>query len=481
MWCGWYNNLMKYKRVHCIGIGGIGISAIARHHAAQGAIVSGSDISESDLISVLRDEGMTIHIGHEANNIPANVDLIIHTIAIDYENNPEYIEAQKRINLDNNTDISSRHVAVLSYPEALGELTKEMKTIAICGTHGKTTTTAMTYAALKQAGMSPTLIVGSLIDNEGKKTNYIKGKAEKNGEHYLVIEACEYKRSFLNYQSEYVLVTNIDEDHLDYYKDIHDIRNAFREFARNINHMGCLIIHIPEEIVFTESIFVKNKKIKGHRLVIADDIISKEDIKLTVIGDHNKSNAQLVVALGHILVKDIYCDENKEEQFNKNILKGLKDFLGTWRRMEYKGYSTNDAMVYDDYAHHPNEMVPTLTALRQHYPDKKIVLVFQPHLQSRTHAFYEEFIDAMMIADIVYVLPIYHARSEHDYGLNNYKIVASIIDRYRAEGKEIDECKVYTLDFDNATKELLKYNNYHIIITMGAGKNNIIADELTKN
>ena len=251
MWCGWYNNLMKYKRVHCIGIGGIGISAIARHHAARGAIVSGSDISESDLISALRDEGMTIHIGHEANNIPANVDLIIHTIAIDYENNPEYIEAQKRINLDNSTDISSRHVAVLSYAEALGELTKEMKTIAICGTHGKTTTTAMTYAALKQAGMSPTLIVGSLIDNEGKKTNYIKGKAEKNGEHYLVIEACEYKRSFLNYQSEYVLVTNIDEDHLDYYKDIHDIRNAFREFAHNINHMGCLIIHIPEEIVFT--------------------------------------------------------------------------------------------------------------------------------------------------------------------------------------------------------------------------------------
>ena len=493
---------MKYKKVHCIGIGGIGISALARYYLDNGAIVSGSDSTDSDLIQSLRDQGIIINIGNDAKNIPVDADLIVYTIAIDYQNDVEYKEAKER-------EPTQNKVTVLSYAEALGELTRESKTIAICGTHVKTTTTAMAYNALHQAGLNPTLIVGSLIDHNGKKTNYIGGQKkdktlnknidnDKNNQ-YLIIEACEYKRSFLNYESEYVLVTNIDEDHLDYYKDISDIRDAFREFASNINHMGCLIIHRPEEIVFTESIFIKNtdniyteksnsknqkskiKKSRGYRLIIADDTVNKDDIKLSVMGDHNKSNAQLVVALGQVLAKDIYDNEIEKDKFNDNVLMGLKDFIGTWRRMEYKGHSANGAIVYDDYAHHPNEMIPTITTLREHYKDKKIVLVFQPHLQSRTKDFYEEFVDAMMLADIVYVLPVHHARAEHDHGINNYKIVASIIDRHRAEGKNIDECQAYTLDFDNAKEELLKYNNYHVIVTMGAGKNNIIANQLTDN
>ncbi len=444
--------MYKYKRIHFIGIGGIGVSALARYYKDKGAVVSGSDTDDTDLTKDLRSEGINVMIGHKSQNINDDIECVIYTIAIDKDNNEEYTEAKKKIK------------RLLSYPEALGELTKKMKTIAICGTHGKTTTTAMTYTALKEAGMSPTLIVGSLIDHEGKKTNYIKGVGE-----WLIIEACEYKRSFLNYEPEYILVTNIDEDHLDYYKDIKDIREAFLSFAKKLSNKGRLIIHTAEEIVFA-----------GMHPVVADDTIKKEDIKLTVIGDHNKSNAQLVVALG-VEISNYICESKEEKEiFNKNILKGLKSFIGTWRRMEYRGYSENGAIVYDDYAHHPNEMIPTLTTLREHYPDKKIVLAFQPHLQSRTHAFYEEFIDAMMLADIVYVLPIYHARSEYDYGLNNYKIVASIIDRYRAEGKDIDECKAYTLGFDHAKEELLKYDNYHVIVTMGAGKNNVIADELVK-
>ncbi len=461
-----------YKIIHFIGIGGIGISAIARYYAGEGAIVSGSDIADSELIQSLRDEGMNIHIGHDASNVPSDTDLVIYTIAIDYENNVEYIEARSR-----------HELALLSYPQALAELTQSKKTIAICGTHGKTTTTALTYYALCGAGLHPNLIVGSLIDHEGKKTNYIKGENEKNyggnDEEYLIIEACEYRKSFLNYNPTYILVTNIEEDHLDYYKDIDDIRNAFREFVYRLPLRGKVIIHEAEKDVFLSDPQTKNK------IQIAEDIVNKDEIKLTVIGEHNKSNAQLVVALAHLLTRENLsqivdqniASQNIKNTFLENIKKGLKRFLGTWRRMEYRGYGPNGALIYDDYAHHPTEIRATLNAIKGHYADYKIVLVFQPHLQSRTAAFYEDFISAVSLADIVYVLPVYHARAETDLGMSNYKMVASIIDLARSEGKYKE---TYTLDFAHAYKELAKYDKTHIVVTMGAGQNNLIADELVK-
>lgn len=469
----------SYKRVYCIGIGGIGISALARYYADQGAIVSGSDTNESELIQRLRDESMPVYIGHDASHVPVDADLVIYTIAIDYENNVEYIEAKSRQGANKQGANMQSELAILSYPEALGELTKSKKTIAICGTHGKTTTTALTYYALREAGLSPTLIVGSLIDHAGQKTNYIKGDKEKNGDEYLIIEACEYRRSFLNYHPTYILVTNIDEDHLDYYRDINDIKDAFREFAYRLPLRGKVIIHEAEKSVFITDAQTKNK------MQIAEEIADIDEIKLTVIGEHNKSNAQLVIALAHILTRENLSqivEQNLHTQSVKNIFidkvkAGLKKFLGTWRRMEYRGYGPNGAIIYDDYAHHPIEIRATLNALHAHYVDHKIVVAFQPHLQSRTAAFYDDFVLALSIADIVYVLPVYHARAEADLGMSNYKLVASIIDLARSEGKYKE---VYTLDFVHAHKELAKYDKNHIVITMGAGQNNVIADELVK-
>ncbi len=461
-----------YKKVHCIGIGGIGLSALARYYLDSGAVVSGSDTADSELLNDLRDDGIDIHIEHCANNVPDDVDLVIYTIAIDKENNEEYIAAEKiqsKFLGGSSPNLGEVREGVglklLSYPQALGELTKDKKTIAVCGTHGKTTTTAMAYYAIKEVGIDVSMIVGSLIDVNGKKTNYVYGNSE-----YLIIEACEYCRSFLNYNPTYILVTNIDTDHMDYYKDMKDIQSAFVEFANRLSSNGTLISHKSESYIF--EIEKENSNLnKDINIINSDMIINHQEIKLKVIGEHNQKNAQLVVALGETLG----LDRNK-------ILKGLANFLGTWRRMEYRGYAPNGAIVYDDYAHHPTEIAATLKAIKEHYNSeaeikntKKLVLVFQPHLQSRTYAFYDEFIKALSLADIVYILPIYHARIEKDMGMSNIKMVASIIDLAKRENKYKE---AYTLDFNNAKNELAKYDKNHIIITMGAGKNNIIADQL---
>jgi UDP-N-acetylmuramate--alanine ligase len=210
-------------KIHCIGIGGIGLSALARYYLAQGHTVSGSDASPSQLIEALQAEGIKVYIGHDEKNLQDDVDLVVYTIAIN-DSNEEFVLAKKQ------------GVTCKSYPEALGEVTKSKTTIAVCGTHGKTTTTAMTYYAMKACGVNPTVIVGSLLSDNG--TNFVAGDSD-----YLIVEACEYRRSFLNLHPRHVIVTNIDEDHLDYYKDIHDIRGAFQTFADMIPHDGTLTTH----------------------------------------------------------------------------------------------------------------------------------------------------------------------------------------------------------------------------------------------
>jgi UDP-N-acetylmuramate--alanine ligase len=194
------------QHIHCIGIGGIGLSALARLAKHEGKTVSGSDTGESKLLHDLKNEGMTIHIGNDESYLPQDCDLVIHTIAIK-PTDKEFVAAK------------SRGVTCMSYPEALGEVTKNYTTIAVSGTHGKTTTTAMLASAMKGAGLNPTVIVGSLLTNDDGKTstNFIAGDSK-----YLIVEACEYRRSFLNLHPAHIIITNIDNDHLDYYKDLAD-------------------------------------------------------------------------------------------------------------------------------------------------------------------------------------------------------------------------------------------------------------------
>lgn len=407
--------LRDYKNVHCIGIGGIGLSAIARYCKNAGAEVSGSDGSTSRITDDLQKEGITFFQGHNVTNLTENIDLVIYTIAV----------------TDNNVELKAartRGITCMTYPEALGMLTKEYTTIAVCGTHGKTTTTAMVANMLTAAGKKPTVVVGSLLAEGG--SNFVQGDSE-----YLVVEACEYKRSFLNLHPSHILVTNIDEDHLDYYKDIHDIEHAFQEFADKLPVEGSLITHAD---VVLQTI---GKKVNA-------DSIEKEKIELTVLGDHNKRNAQLALALAEVLELD---DAKARE--------GLLAFTGTWRRLEYKG-TQKGAIVYDDYGHHPTEIQATLQALREKYRSGKfkLIVVFQPHLFSRTKLLLQEFSEAFTLADKICILPIYASREKDDETISSHDLV------------EITHNAIYMENFEEVKKYLDK--NAHsgsVVLTIGAG------------
>ena len=407
--------LSDYKKVHCIGIGGIGLSAIARYCHAHGARVTGSDGGTSRVTEDLQKEGITVYLGHKTDQLLEDTDLVIYTIAVS-DSNPELYSAR------------GKGIACMTYPEALGMLTEEYTTVAACGTHGKTTTTAMVASMMKACGISPTVIVGSLLAEGG--TNFIQGSSN-----YLVVEACEYKRSFFNLHPTHVLVTNIDEDHLDYYKDLADIQSAFQSFADKIPQEGSLITH--------RDVILDTKATK-----VDADTFDIESIQLSVLGEHNKKNAQLVLALAQVLGLE-------EEQARH----GLQDFSGTWRRLEYKG-TQKGAILYDDYGHHPTEIKATLQALREKYKAGKfkLIVVFQPHLYSRTQQFLGEFSQAFTEADVICMLPIYAAREKDDGTISSQDVV------------EKTQNAIYMETFDEVKNYLDK--NAHsgsVVLTIGAG------------
>jgi UDP-N-acetylmuramate--alanine ligase len=421
-------------KIHFIGIGGIGMSALARHYISLGHSVSGSDQSSSEIITDLIDEGANIKIGHSRDNITPDINMVVYTAAID-NSNPELVRARELVNMD-------ASIKVLTYAEALGEMTKSKRTIAICGTHGKTTTTAMAYEALKSAGVDASMILGSLIDYKGKKTNYIGGTSD-----WIIIEACEYKRSFLNYNPEIIIVTNIDSDHLDYYKDLKEIQEAFQQFVNRLPDNGELIVHKNEFDILN----FKNK-------ILADDY-SKNDLNLSVPGEHNRNNAQLIVALGNVLKLN-----------SEKIGEGLRNFKGTWRRQEYMGRYFN-MECYDDYAHHPSEIKATLQAFKELVKnnevesgagEKKVVAAFMPHLYSRTKLLLNEFAESFSDADEVILLPIYAAREVQDTSISSEMLAEKIKGKGKAVKlvKDINEFKDYMQS---------RNNEGFVLVTMGAG------------
>lgn len=408
--------LQDYKHVHCIGIGGIGLSALARYCHAQGARVTGSNEGSGSIItSGLQKEGILIHLGHDVSNIEEGTTLVIYSIAVK-DSNPELTAAK------------AKGITCMTYPEALGKLTQEYTTIAVCGTHGKTTTTAMLASMFKAVGKNPTVIVGSLLADGG--TNYISGDSE-----YLIVEACEYKRSFLNLNPAHIVVTNIDADHLDYYKDLDDIKSAFQEFVDKLPEYGSLVTHGDVNLI------TNAKKINA-------DYINASTIELSVLGDHNKSNAQLALALSDSLLFDA-----------SDARKGLHAFRGTWRRLEYKGV-WHDISMYDDYGHHPTEIKATLQALREKYPHEKykLIAVFQPHLFSRTKLLLDDFAASFSDADTVCILPIYAAREEDDGTISSHDLV------------EKTPGGIFMESFDEIKKYVLSKPHYNcVLVTIGAG------------
>lgn len=417
-------NLEKIKKAHFVGIGGIGVSAIARMMLAEGKKVSGSDNSSSAIIDELGRLGAKVFSGHSADNIDDDVDLIVHTPAVGF-GNPELKKAKKL------------NIPTLSYPEILGLISKNKFTIAVAGTHGKTTTTAMIGEILIDAKKEPTIIVGSLL--KSRDSNFVSGKGK-----YLVVEACEYKRSFLNLNPSILVITNIDADHLDYYKDISDIERAFSELVSKIGKTGYVVCD-PYSPHIREATEDAKCGVVDYTEFIDDKL------KLKIPGKHNILNAATALAVSHILQID-----------KKPAEKSLRDFSGTWRRFEYKGKTKKGSLVYDDYGHHPTEIMATLAGAKELHPKSKIIVAFQPHLYSRTKNHLAEFGKSFKDADIVIVAPIYAAREKNDSSVNSQMVAEEI--------KKNNKQSVYFETFSEIENYTIANSNKDsVIITMGAG------------
>ena len=426
-------DLSKIKNAHFIGIGGIGISAIARMMLHDGKKVTGQDMQDGEVVQELKKVGAEIKIGQSFENIPKDTELIVYTIAID-NYDPELAEKIK-----NQTEIPVR-----SYSEILGIASQDKYTIAVSGTHGKTTTTAMIAQILRDNKKDPTVIVGSLLI--GEKSNFIAGKSK-----YLVVEACEYRRSFLNINPKILVITNIDADHLDYYKDIEDIKNAFREFVTKVPADGFIVCN-PDDENITDVIKNINAKVINYH-----DYFNK-DLKLKIPGVHNKKDAAAAITVGALVGIEKVEGE-----------KAVMQFPGTWRRFEFRGELKSGAKVYDDYAHHPTEISSTLEGFRELYSKSdgwNITVIFHPHLYSRTKLLLNDFAKSFGDADKVLILPIYYAR-EVDDGTISSEILSERINVH--EDSRISEAFG---SFENLEAKLgtERFGPKDIIVTMGAGE-----------
>jgi UDP-N-acetylmuramate--alanine ligase len=448
------------KRVHLIGIGGIGVSGLAKILLHLNKEVSGSDNNNSPIIKKLRRAGIKVYIAQNEKNINKNIDLVIHSQAI-LPDNPEY---KKALELK---------IPILSYPEAVGEIMKEKRGIVISGTHGKTTTSGLVVNLLKKLNLSPSFLIGGEIINIGNS-------GVGNGE-FLVVEGCEYKRSFLNYHPEIAIITNIEKDHLDYYRDINDIKNAFLEFSQNIKSDGVLIYCAEDKNV--KSII---KKLKVKKLsygfsfsdVICSDITIKGrktefkcflngnklgKVKIRLWGKHNVLNSLAVICVG------IHLGFSWKE-----IKKGLESFKGVHRRCEILGEKSGITVI-DDYGHHPTEIRSTLKCIREIFPNRRLIVVFQPHQYSRTRFLLKDFARSFSLADKIVVPDIYFVRDS----LIEKKLVNAevLVEKIRKNGKEA----IYLPTFSEIVEYLCEIKKKgDVILTIGAGPVDKVAKEFLR-
>ena len=452
-------NFEEPIHVHFIGIGGISMSGLAEILLEEGFTISGSDAKQSALTDSLAQKGATIYIGQKASNLSIRPALVVYTAAI-RKDNEEFKAAV------------DAGIPMLSRAELLGQIMDNYeKSIAVAGTHGKTTTTSMISQILLVAKADPTISVGGILEAIG-------GNIRVGGSEVFITEACEYTNSFLHFHPKYSIITSVEAEHLDFFKDIDDIRRSFHEFAGNTAHDGVLIINgqiaaldqitnnlscsvTTYGLCENDDFYAKNITYNDHACGTYTLMHKTEDlgtVSLSVPGRHNVSNSLAAIAL--CLNLGLPLDV---------IKKGLLQFGGTKRRFEYKG-TKNGITVIDDYAHHPTEVAATLTAARN-YPHGRIICVFQPHTYSRTKAFLSDFARVLSMADIVVLADIYAAREKNTIGISSKDLLAEL----QKNGQE----SYYFPSFDEIEKFLSeKCINNDLLITMGAGDVYLIGEHL---
>lgn len=450
--------------VYFMGIGGISMSGLAQILIEEGFKISGSDNKKSAITEALEKKGVEIFYGQKAENISRSkdIDVVVYTAAV-HPDNPEFVAAKEA------------NLPMLTRAELLGQIMKEYELpVAIAGTHGKTTTTSMLSKILLEADTDPTLSIGGIFKDIGG--NIRVGKSE-----YFVTEACEYTNSFLSFFPKISVISNIDADHLDFFKDLDDIRHSFRKFAQLLPSDGTLVISgdIENLTEITDGLECKVLTYGSKDSydfyptdIVYDDLGNPSftahlpgekslQVKLAVPGIHNVYNALAAIAVATLL--------NIEDE---HILSALSLFGGTSRRFEHKG-EIGGVTIIDDYAHHPTEIKATLTAA-QNYPHNKIWCVFQPHTYTRTKALLNEFAEALSLADHVILADIYAAREKDNLGISSRTLRDKIVEMGH-------ECNYFpTIESFNEIEKFLLQNctKGDLLITMGAGDVVKIGDEL---
>ena len=430
-------NLNNINNIHFIGIGGIGMSALARFFLHEKKIVSGSDREASDITDALVKEGVTFFPTQAASNLNSALpEMVVYTEAMPHDH-PEMVAAREL------------GVPMMNYFDALGLVANEYYLIAVSGSHGKTTTTAMLTDILEEAGLDPSVIVGSLRSKTG--SNFRAGKSK-----YAIVEACEYKRDYLSLKPDVLVITNIEYEHVDYYRDLADVQSAFRELALKVPEDGAIVTAATDVNLAPV--------LAGLKCSIIDYTKSLDlSIKLRQPGLHNRLNAAAATAAANFLGVEREVSDT-----------ALENFAGTWRRFEYKG-DVLGSPVYDDYAHHPTEIRATLAGAKELYPNRKLIVATQTHTYSRTKELFSDFVQAYAAADQVYLLPIYGAREENISGVSSEQLAEAILEK----GTNASVMQT-SAGIAQKIRESLNESEPAVIVVMGAGDVTQVATELTK-
>ena len=447
--------MRRIRRIHFVGIGGSGMSGIAEVLLNQGYEISGSDISASPSVRRLTEAGAEVFLGHSESNIEG-ADVVVKSSAVTIEN-PEIASARER------------GIPVVRRAEMLAELMRYRHGIAIAGTHGKTTTTSLITAILAEDGRDPTFVVGGRVNSVG--TN-----AKLGGSRYLVAEADESDASFLHLQPMVSVVTNIEADHMETYGfDFEVMKKTYIEFLHNLPFYGLAVLCVDDEVIrellvdvarplltygFSEDAAYRLRdlemdKRQCHFVIDRPDNKVSLDIKLNIPGRHNALNAAAAIAVA--------TDEGISD---KAIIAGLENFSGVGRRFEMVGeYQVNQgsAMLVDDYGHHPTEVKATITAVRDGWPDKRLVMVFQPHRYSRTRDLYEDFVQVLSQVDVLLVLDVYSAGEEPIAGAGSKNLCGSIRQRGGIDPIYVEQIE----DIPNLLADLVCGGD--LVLTQGAG------------
>jgi len=451
-------NLEKINKVYLAGIGGIGLSAIAYYFKNLDKEVFGSDLLASEVTKRLQEADVEIKFKQVAKNISEDIDLFIYSSALP-EMHVELLKAQEL------------KIPTLSYFEFLGLLSQNYKTIAVTGTNGKTSTTAMLGLMLEKAGLDPTVIVGSLVPEWN--SNFRLGKSD-----ILVVESCEWRAHMLKINPNIIILTNVAEDHLDFYKDLNDIKKHFQKFVDKLPTDGLFVKNFDDKnsknIKFKNTItfgasekadcFFNNLRVEDSKQKFDTNLCSSDDkftaIELAVPGIYNVYNAMSAMTVAN------HLGVNKHQMWN-----ALAEFKSTWRRFEIVGQMKSN-IVISDYAHHPDSINMLLRATKDFYPDKKIIAVFQPHHHNRTKTLLNEFAKAFYLADQAIILEIYSVRGREDKIKENISSVDLV-------AKMNHNHKYYANDFKKVRAILKDINpSNSIIIFIGAGDIDDLAREI---